>query len=932
MRWSSRAQSLWAKTGPEPEDWLPLVTHLTDSAAVARWVWREWLAPGVRQTLEAALDLHGEGEAFAAWLAGTHDLGKCSRAFAGQLMDDPERSRFADRIVEAGLPLSRLASRLEWYPHSAASAVALERWLMDAFPSAKRKNVQGLASIAGAHHGLPARQSARERSLNDLSAEWVSVQDELLDGITELTGAAGVLERVVRARVKSDHLMLLTGFVIMVDWIASNQDLFDLNVRDVGDTEQAIRRAERAWQRLDLPGPLRTTALPANPADAFRGRFEWPAGRNPWPVQEAVLDLARDMPNGGLLCIEAPMGVGKTEAALMAADVLASATGRGGLFFAAPTMATSDALFRRVGQWAENAGARDSPVSLFLAHSKASLNEDAQSLPRLGMGIASVGLDEPQTYASVVAHEWLLGRKKGLLSAVAVGTVDQVLFLALQAKHLMLRHLGLASKVVVIDEVHSYDAYMSRYLARALHWLGVHGVPVVLLSATLPHEMKAELVAAYRAGLIGRRAQPRDVPDVGVAYPVLTAATREGVRSVVAEASGRKMTVALAGVEDDDATLLDLMGPCAEEGGCLLIVCSTVARAQHAYHLAWSLVGDDARLLHARFVASARVRMEQELTDELGPGARRGRGRPARRIVVATQVVEQSLDLDFDGMITDIAPVDLLLQRCGRVHRHMREDAERPSWGKTPRAWVRGMETRGDAEAPPRFNPAQELIYAPAVLLPTAAALNLQGSGREVHLPSDIPVLVREVYGSAPRLPEGWRSTWAVARGDWEAAREEARQKAKSYLLPLPHSVPHFDDLWQMDLRDVESPGGEARGLAQVRDTDPTVEVLITRSAPGGYTVLEGGADAHVISANFVPPRDLALRIASSSLRLPYRFSRPALFDRAVAELEEATDPAWQESPLLRGQLQLCVDDDGRAVVAGHPLRYDPELGLMEEA
>lgn len=932
MQWSARARSLWAKTGPEPEDWLPLIAHLTDSAAVAVWVWREWLAPGVRRDLEDALDLQDEGEAFAAWVAGTHDLGKCSRAFAGQLMNDRDRSRFADRIVEAGLPLTSLSSRLEWYPHSAASAVALERWLAERFPVAKQKNVRSLAAIAGAHHGLPARQSTRDRSLNDLALEWAAVQDELLDGITGLTGAAEVLARVLRARVKPEHLMVLTGFVIMVDWIASNQDLFELNVSDAGDAVQAAQRAEEAWNRLNLPGPLRTTGLPANPTDAFRFRFEWPTDRTPWPVQEAVLQLARDMPDGGLICVEAPMGVGKTEAALMAAEVLASATGRGGLFFAAPTMATSDALFRRVARWTENAGVRESPVSLFLARSKASLNEDAQSLPRLGLGISSVGVDEPDAYASVVAHEWLLGRKKGMLSTVGVGTVDQVLFLALQAKHLMLRHLGLASKVVVIDEIHSYDAYMSRYLARALHWLGVYGVPVVLLSATLPHEMKAELVAAYRAGLTGKRALPSDVPDTGAAYPVLTAATREGVRTVVAESSGRELTVALAGVEDDDATLLDLMLPCAEEGGCLLVVCSTVARAQHAYHLARDLVGDDARLLHARFVASERVRMEQELTDELGPKARRGRGRPERRVVVATQVVEQSLDLDFDGMVTDIAPVDLLLQRCGRLHRHARPTEERPSWGKTPRVWVRGMESRGDTQTTPTFGTEQELIYAPAVLLPTVAALGLQESGCDVRLPPDIPVLVRDVYSSAPRLPEGWGPTWASARAAWGATREEARQKAQSYLLPLPHSVPRFEDLWQMDTSDVDSLSGEARGLAQVRDTDPTVEVLITRSAPGGYTALGDGTDAAVISWQQVPPWTLAQRIASSSVRLPHRFSRPDLFERAVTELEAATDPAWQQSALLRGQLQLCIDDGGRAVVAGHTLRYDSELGLMEEA
>lgn len=931
MRWSSQALSLWAKTGPEPEDWLPLVTHMTDSAAVGAHLWREWLAPGVRQDLTQGLDLQDDGEQFAAWLCGVHDVGKASPAFAGQLMETPERARFSDRIIDAGLPLARRTSRLGWYPHSAASEEAITRWLTSSIVPARARSVEAVAAIAGAHHGLPARQSVRDACEADLSPEWIQVQDELLRGITELTGVGEALARALRRRLRSQHQMVLTGLVIMADWIASHQGLFPLHTVEGPDRSSPEQRAARAWQALELPRPLRTVPLPDAPQEAYRARFRWPADRRPWPVQEQAVDLARGMTGGGLLCIEAPMGVGKTEAALMAAEVLGAATGRGGLFFAAPTMATSDALFRRVAAWARSAGVPESPVPLFLAHSKSGLNADAQSLPRQGLGVASVGEDEPADHASVVAHQWLSGRKKGLLSTVAVGTVDQVLFLALQAKHLMLRHLGLASKVVVIDEVHSYDAYMSRYLARALHWLGVYGVPVVLLSATLPHQMKADLVAAYRAGLTSSRPQPHDVPDSGDAYPVLTSATREEVRSVVAPASGRKNEVTVVGAEDDDATLTELLRPCVDEGGCLLVVCSTVARAQHAYALARDLVGPDARLLHARFIASDRVALEQELTAELGPDARVGAGRPRRRIVVATQVVEQSLDLDFDGMITDIAPVDLVLQRCGRVHRHARPAAERPAWGRVPRVWVRGMDSRGEAGAPPVFDGAQELIYAPAILLPTVAVLGLHDAGRTVHLPADIPGLVAAVYGDEPALPAAWRETWQAARVRWDAEREEARALAEGYLLSVPQSVQRFEDLWPVEARDVDSPAGEARGLAQVRDSDPTIEVVLTRRAEGGYTTVWAGPETTVLSAGQVPDWEAAREIAASSVRLPYRFSRPSLFDAALSELEQGTDPAWQQSPLLRGQLQLLVDEDGRAVIAGQRLRYDTELGLMEE-
>ena len=235
----------------------------------------------------------------------------------------------------------------------------------------------------------------------------------------------------------------------------------------------------------------------------------------PRPMQRAAVEVARSVETPGLMIIEAPMGEGKTEAALAAAEILAARTGRGGICVALPTMATTDAMFGRVHRWLERLPHEDGADvrSVFLAHGKARLNEEFQGLARssgrwvmsaMGEDLREGGsstrdkLRNPPD--SVVVSQWMQGRKKGMLANFVVCTVDQVLMGALEMKHLCLRQLALANKVVVIDECHAYDSYMRCYLNRVLEWLGAMGVPVVLLSATLPAQQRREMLTSYQRG------------------------------------------------------------------------------------------------------------------------------------------------------------------------------------------------------------------------------------------------------------------------------------------------------------------------------------------------------------------------------------------------------------------------------------------------
>ena len=386
-------------------------------------------------------------------------------------------------------------------------------------------------------------------------------------------------------------------------------------------------------------------------------------------MQRAAVEAASSMVEPGLLIIEAPMGQGKTEAALMCAHVLADKFGLGGIFFGLPTMATSNPMFGRVREWLDAVPAEDQS-SITLAHSKAGLNDDYQQLMPWSdsMAVYDDSVDT-QREASAIVHEWFLGRKRAILADHVVGTIDQALFTGLKSKHVVLRHLGLAGKVVIIDEVHAADVYMREYLKVVLEWLGVYRAPVILMSATLPPTQRHELALAYAKGRNGR--------DANVAltttdeYPLMTSVS-DGIAQRGTSASATARQVALQFMGDSLDELIELIEDRMSDGGCVGIIRDTVARAQETFDILNSQLNCEVMLVHSRFLAPQRARREADLVRRLG---RSGGDRPNRIVVVGTQVLEQSLDVDFDLLISDIAPMDLLLQRIGRLHRH---DRQRP--------------------------------------------------------------------------------------------------------------------------------------------------------------------------------------------------------------------------------------------------------------
>ena len=643
-------------------------------------------------------------------------------------------------------------------------------------------------------------------------------------------------------------------------------------------------RLKTARGKLDF---LKTAWQPEGwtfPPELFAERFGFP----PRSLQSAVIETANGIAEPGIFVIEAPMGVGKTEPALAVAEIFATVTGRSGVFFALPTQATSDGMFPRMRQWI--AGLGSGKHSVELVHGKAQFNEDFASLARIG---GSRGIAEEDDETCAVVYTWFEGRKKALLADFAVGTVDQLLQLALKQKHVMLRHLALANKVVIIDECHAYDAYMNVYLHRALQWLGAYRVPVILLSATLPAQKRDELVQAY----LGKK-KAKQLPEAGPpAYPCVTYTDgREIVPPHRIDAGVAPVSVSLERLSD--AQITETLGALLSQGGCAGIILNTVKRAQAVAASLQAQFGDDVALLHSRFTATDRLAKEGTLRAELGKPSPEVR-RPARRIVVGTQVIEQSLDLDFDVLITDLCPVDLLLQRIGRLHRHARP---RPAKLESARCFV--LMPEDDA-----LDPGSAVVYGEYLLLRTKALLPPR-----VVLPDDVSPLVQAVYGgdraALPYIPEGYDR----AEQDWEKLTREKEKGAKAFRI----LAPSFDKEDTMEGW-LGTAVTDAAGEAAVRDSEDSVEVIaVRRGADGGLYLLSSGEP---LPRGDVPDAELALCM-------------PGKIDELISKLEtqsKAEAPRWQESPWLRGSLILVFDADNTARLLGYRLQYDAFFGLTYE-
>lgn len=939
VTWAASTRVAWGKTRPDDGAWLPLTAHLEDTAAVAERLWDGWLAPITRSRIAAALggDM-AAARALFIWLAGVHDVAKLAPAFAGKARD-VGMPGLVDAMERAGLRCPTVA-RDDYAHHGVMGHVTVRDWLMRT-RSLNRNAAESLAVVIGGHHGVPATDEALRRL--EIKGDtrrgpggwgdqaWSAARDNVLEVMAARTGVAKALALLPEKGLPLPVQVDLSAAVTVADWLASDTDRFPYDGLEAPDQ----RRAE-GIASITLPPPWTPPLAPADqtPEALLIARFPHLEGVQIHPFQEAMIRAALDATEPQIIVGEAPTGGGKTEGALLAAEILASQFGCGGTMVALPTMATSDAMFTRVNHWLETLPA-DDKVSVYLAHSKAALNEDFSALTSRSRNSFDEVYDDDESSRAKggpVVDSWLRGRKRGLLADHVIGTIDQVLMGALQSKHLSLRHLALSSKVVIVDEVHAADDYMRSYLCRALDWLGAYGTPVVLLSATLPSAQRRELVEAYTRGRLGRAGKrtPIEVPDAP-SYPCLTIGGSQ-VSSVAVAAPQKNVNVAIDTLPDEH--VVDTVVDATRNGGCVAVIRNTVGRAQDTFRELQRHLGDEVVLLHSRFIGPDRASLERDVRQRLG-SPRSGAVRPHRLVVVGTQVLEQSLDVDFDLMVSDIAPIDLLLQRLGRVHRHDRPHA-RPAGMQTPKLLITGLSFDGEDGSAPQFDRGCIAVYGDYRLLRATAVLLPHFAGLAISSPADVPRLVEQAYADDAPAPPGWEARWDMARTAHELKVADAKSKASTFQIEDPRRRLSLVN-WLPTPVQAESDELERQGKAQVRDSEDSLEVVLVCLCDDGLTRVMPGA--HELSDAVLPSQlgwgeaAVAKAAATCTVRLPRALTHPGVIDDVIDEIEGTRGfEGWRDDPWLGGQLILPLDESLTTHVAGHLVTYDRQLGLLVEA
>ncbi|WP_180961464.1 CRISPR-associated helicase Cas3' [Varibaculum cambriense] len=1002
---SKAALSIWAKTNfwhSAPPDgvnkqWLPLAVHMADSGEVAELIWDNYLSQRQRQLLEDPLlqvktieEPSRKVLILLKLIVGAHDIGKCSPMFLTQ------NNELYERVLKHSLTRCERAEEMRGSsPHSWIGEIAFEKWVEARWnhgnPDKKyvSATAKQLGSIIGAHHGRPVSLRRHDDMTNphlplavNGDNTWKKIRRELLDWWMNWTDSQEIIHQCKRLVFPTTWQSLVAGITVMADWIASNQDLFplvdwdDLYPERLLSPERHRQRTENAWSKLHLPPSWQPEILSQDPDQLLQTLFSLGSDAHARPAQVAAVEAAEKMSVPGMMIIEEAMGAGKTEAALMAATILAKRAGTSGVLVALPTRATTDAMFTRVVEWAESSA--KSGFSLKLQHGNAALNSAYKKIQYGRIASAgnavypgnssAMGIDEESAHSRqpAVVHRWF-NKKAALLASVVVCTVDHLLFSALQIKHVSLRHLGISDKVVIIDEVHSYDVYTSQFLNRTVQWLGAFGVPVIALSATLTRRAREELFAAYKKGqelkqvaqekdkgsaifdgsvfaamrkpqsergrgsAPSRESESESTPQKTV-YPVLSYSDAQGVKVRPLPVLATKK-IEVEHWEDDTGLLADLEKR-LENGGCALVVRNTVANAQRTYKTLRGVFGEDVRLVHSRFTQQDRQDNDEWLVRTFGkPGKSR---RPKRAIVVGTQVVEQSLDLDFDVLYSDLAPIDLLLQRIGRVHRH--ERGARPLPVAQPRCILMGVPSKDDLE--PRVDRGSTFVYDEDVLLRTAAyVLYKEGTGEVWQIPTDIGKAVAAVYEETVATPDSWvKALQQTKKNKVDKAHSKTEGAAMGLLAPPSNS----DTASLIGWLGGDNPDGDPDevGIVGVRDGDAGVEVLLVEQQGEGIAAIptDSHPESREIDLQELPSGALRERLVRSLVSIPSTQlwvkgrGNEEVIDGLIRELEKRTRDLgvnWEKDFTLRGQLVVPMQNGEYRTEFGKTISYRRDIGLQ---
>ena len=872
--------NIWAKKrASDNTTWHPLVLHMLDVAVVAEAILdRE--PESTKKNMAVSLGMEWrDARSWLLLIIACHDLGKACPGF---------------QCLWPNAPKNGLRTRID--PNTAIHHGFLSQL---ALTDILRRNgwPEELASLAGeavgCHHGDRLAPYKLQMLAGDERAiggeDWSRARETLF---TALSSVFPATKKPIKSTLSGPEFMLLAGLTSFSDWIGSDETKFPFGcVEDCRDLA-AWYNKRRACADLALNA---IGWMPRSPLSPAPKSFEQALELAPRPLQQAVSRVLETIKEPSIILIEAPMGEGKTEAAFFAHLELQRNLGHRGLYIALPTKATGNAMFERTVKFLSQQKI-PRKLDIQLIHGGTLSNDKFQEMRLSGIYDSSSG-------GEIRAAEWFTSKKKALLSEYGVGTVDQAIIPILPVRHNFMRLWGLANRVVVFDEIHAYDAYTGTLLVHLLPWLLAMGSSIVLLSATLSPRTRRKLAEAVGARL----------PEREEVYPRLSV-FRPGAPSVEQHHfpadPARRLTVRLSGIQAGLPSLYSALMENLKKGGMGLALVNTVQRAQDLYRLFPGGVpvlregcrvgkrledGTEILLFHARFPAKERQKREEHVLEVFNKDDKR----TGRRILIATQVAEQSLDLDFDLIVTDLAPVDLVLQRAGRLWRHSRPGRAVPE----PRLIIAGL----SGKEPPLFDSPLwwGAVYPREGLL--LRTWNILHTRKKIILPDEIDTLVQAVYEGREEIPEALKTRLEKAEMEEEGRILAEKNEANQAIIGLPD-----DSSWNR-------PG---RFVLYDEDAAGVHKTLMVKTRLGGNSVV---AVPVFPQDNFAPARTLGDLEAKEYFMRSLSLSRKGV----VARLHSAGVPeGWKQSPLLRNCFPLLLDADSRWA-GDKSVRWDDELGLV---
>jgi CRISPR-associated endonuclease/helicase Cas3 len=666
----------WGKLTPHEAphaEWHPVVDHCIDVATTAEAMLR---VPGIARPLARLAGRDALDDVTIARLCvlvGLHDLGKFNHGFQRRAVE--ARRDVVGHVTEALTLLGRLDPDLDVARARERRAAATMRRACDAIEIAALlawgPSARDLLSVAICHHGKPVAPGR----LTDNEADNLWTPRGGRDPIAAMAGLMAALHAAFPTAFSDDTEPLpnLTGFehafaglVSLADWLGSDAQVFPYSKPgDPPRIEQARGFAARLLAETYLDPSRARAARPAPPP------FETITGKtHPRAAQSAVLDLPAAA-GPSLVILESETGSGKTESAFLRYAYLFCGGHVDGMYFALPTRAAAVQIHTRICALAANTFGAAAPPVVLAVPGFLRVDDTQGTRPLTGFGVLWNDDRSERERFRYWAGE---GPKRFLAGSIVVGTIDQVLLAALQVPHAHLRAAALLRHLLVVDEVHASDAYMNRILEEVLRHHASAGGHALLMSATLG----ATARASYLGLTAGRTLAPRPAPtlaeSVGTPYPLLSIRTDGGRRVVPVSHEGDQKAVAVAAVPiaADPGAVAARALAAAHAGACVLVIRNTVRDCVETQAALEAAAGVDSLLLfqcagkaaphHSRFAPEDRRALDAALEAAF----------QSRRpfVVVATQTVQQSLDIDADLLLTDLCPMDVLLQRIGRLHRH----------------------------------------------------------------------------------------------------------------------------------------------------------------------------------------------------------------------------------------------------------------------